>query len=155
MPSTNGTQGNARRFHRVALASALTLLATFGACKSPTSYYDPATLTLVSGGSQTVTINPGGLADLPQPVVVRLDRNGKLVPYGSLSVKVASAVSSAPPQAYFFSTGPDGVAAMQLQAADIPGPFNIDVSFWVCSGTGFCNETKILATLQVTGNAVN
>jgi len=154
MPSTNGTQGNARRFHRVALAS-LTLLATFSACSSSTSYDDPATLTLVSGGNQTVTINPGGLADLPQSVVVRLDRNGKPVQSGSLSVNVASAVSSAPPRAYFFFTGPDGVATMQLQAADIPGPFNIDVSFWICSGTGFCNETKILATLRVTGSAVN
>jgi hypothetical protein len=154
MLSTNGTQGNARRFHRVTLASALTLLATFSACTSPTTYDDPATLILVSGGNQTVTINPGGLADLPQPVVVRLERNGKPLQYGGLNVLVASAVSSAPSRFYFFATGTDGMATMQLQVADITGPFNIDVSYGICSGD-FCNQTKILATLRVTGSAVN
>jgi len=157
MRYTNGTQSNARTLHRVALVSALTLLATLSACTSPSSTYDdPATLTLVSGGNQTVTINPGGLADFPQPVVVRLDRNGKPVQYGALSVHVASASagSSALPRAYLFVTGPDGVATMQLQVADSPGPFNINVEFWICSGT-FCDAIKILATLKVTASAVN
>ena len=155
MPSTNSTQGNARRFHRLALASALTLVATFSACKSPTDFAYPSTLTLVSGGNQTVTINPGGLADLPQPVVVRLERHGKPVQYVTVSAQVASAASSATPRYYYVFTGSDGIAAMQLQADDTPGPFNIDVSFRECSDGGFCDETVIKATLHVTGNAVN
>jgi hypothetical protein len=154
MPSTNSTRGNTRRFHRVALASALTLLVAFNACTSPTSYDDPATLILVSGGNQAVTINPGGVADLPQPVVVRLERNGKPLQSSGLDVLVASAVSSASTRFYFFATGADGMATMQLQVADIPGPFNIDVSYGICSGN-FCNQTKVLATLRVTGSAVN
>lgn len=155
MTSTNTTRGNARRFHRVALASTLALLATFSACTSSSSYDDPATLILVSGGNQTVTINPGGLADLPQPVVVRLERNGKPL-YGDLNVLVAGADSLASTRYYHFATGADGMATMQLQAADIPGPFNIDVSFGVCAGGSiFCSGIKILATLHVTGSAIN
>jgi hypothetical protein len=155
MRSTKDSQGNARTFHRVALASALTLLATFSACKSPTDFDYPSTLTLVSGGNQTVTINPGGLADLPQPVVVRLERHGKPVQYSIVSAQVASAASSAPPRYYAFFTGSDGIAAMQLQADDTPGPFNIDVAFRECSDGGFCDETVLKATLRVTGSAVN
>jgi hypothetical protein len=77
------------------------------------------------------------------------------MPYSSLSVKVFSAVSSAPPRLYAFVTGADGTASMQLQADNTPGPFNIDVSYWICSGEGFCSETKTLAYLRVTGTAVN
>jgi hypothetical protein len=150
---------SAAGFHRVAMAWTLALLVTVASCKSPTSTYDdPATLSLLSGGNQTVTINPAGLADLPQPVVVRLARNGKLMPYSGLSVKVSSAVSSAPPRLYAFVTGADGTATMQLQADNTPGPFNIDVSYWICSGgslQNFCPEAKTLATLRVTGTAVN
>ena len=156
MRYTNGTKGNARRLQSVALASALTLLATFSACKSPTDFAYPSTLTLVSGGNQTVTINPGGLADLPQPVVVRLERHGKPVKYNSVSAGVASAASSATPRYYYFFTGEDGIATMQLQADDIPGPFNIDVTFQECSDGGlFCDQTVVKATLHVTGTAVN
>ena len=155
MRTLNVAHRKAGRPHRVSLISGLVLLATVAGCTSPTTYDDPATLTLVSGGSQTVTINPGGLADLPEPVVVRLDRNGKLLGYSSLSVEVASAGSSAPPRYYFFITDADGTASMPLQADDTPGPFNIDVSFWICSGKSFCSESKTLATLRVTGTAVN
>ena len=146
---------SAAGFCRVAMASTLALLVTVASCKSTTTYDDPATLSLVSGGNQTVTINPAGLAELPQPIVVRLHRNGTPMPYSSLSVKVFSAVSSAPPRLYAFVTGADGTASMQLQADNTPGPFNIDVSYWICSGEGFCSETKTLAYLRVTGTAVN
>ena len=155
MRYTNGTKGNVRRLHSVALASALTLLATFSACRSPTDFAYPSTLTLVSGGNQTVTINPGGLADLPQPVVVHLERHGKPVQSVIVSAQVASAASSATPRFYYFFTGADGIATMQLQVDDTPGPFNIDVTFAECSDGGLFCETVVKATLRVTGSAVN
>jgi hypothetical protein len=155
MRVANVTHRNTVSRRRIVETAALALLATVGGCKSSTSTYDdPATISLVSGGNQTVTVNPGGFADLPLPVVVHVARNGKPVQYGALSVLVTTVGSSAPSRSYGFFTGTDGSVSMPLQVEDTPGQFKIDVSLWICAGSTFCAESKILGTLRVTGTAV-
>ena len=53
---------------------------------------------------------------------------------------------------------PRSTAAMQLQVSDVAGPFNIDVSYSLCASSSsffICDRYQVLATLRVTGVAVN
>jgi hypothetical protein len=152
MRSTFRTVFNARR---ATLASTLALLAVSSSCSSTT---EPApikwaTITLISGGNQSVTVNQSGLTDLPQLVVVRVDSLG--TPFAGADVRVTVQMNGAPgPNGpYYFVTGLDGVAAMQLQLSNIRGPVGIGVAFEKCARWGFfvCDQTVTLAALSVPG----
>ena len=141
--------------HRATLASALALIAVSSGCSSSTEppSHDWATITLISGANQTVTVNPTGLTDLPQLVVVRVDSLG--TPLATRDVRVMVQMNGAPGAngPYSFVTASDGVAAMQLQVSNIRGPVGVIVAYEECARWGFfaCEQTLTLATLSVPG----
>jgi hypothetical protein len=114
-------------------------------------------LTVVSGNAQTVTIQPVGLTDFPQPVVVRLDSLGTPLAGGELRVAVHMSGAPGPNGPYPFTTGSDGTASMQLVASNIPGPVMITVSYVKCIKPGFlvgCDQEKTYASLGLSATAV-
>jgi hypothetical protein len=147
-----------RQLRRARLAVILAFLATTSACSGTTEPEETwASLTLISGDSQTVTINPTGhLTDFPQLVVVRVDSLGTPLAGGDLSVAVQMSQAPGPNGPYAFITGSDGTAGMQLQVSNIPGPVTIDVSYVKCVRWGwfFCDQEKTLATLRLSAVAV-
>ena len=140
--------------HRAILISALALVAVPSACSNSTEPVpDWATLTLISGSPQTVTVNPSGLTDLPELVVVRVDSLGTPLAGGDIRVTVRMNGAPGPNGPYYFVTGPDGIAAMQLQVSNIRGPVRVTVAYEKCARSGFkaCEQTVTLASLIVPG----
>jgi hypothetical protein len=117
-----------------------------------------ATIALLSGGNQTVTVNASGpgLHDLPEPVVVYVEDNGTPVVEGTVRVTVSMNGAPGPNGPYDFVTGADGRASMNLQVSNIVGPFKIDVSYVVCVTWGLfgCDRFGTRATVSSTGTAV-
>ena len=147
-----------RTFRRPVLMLALTLVAGVSGCSGTT---DPppawATLTLVSGDNQTVTMGPEILTYFPQPVVVHLDSLGTPIADGQLRVAVFMNGAPGPNGPYPFTTGPDGNASMQLVVSNIPGPVRIDVSYVRCVNPGIffdCDQEKTFARLALSAAAV-
>ena len=146
---------HSRAFRRTALA--LTLVAGIG-CSGTT---DPpptawATLTLVSGDKQTVTMGAEILTDFPLPVVVHLDSLGTPIANGELSVAVQMTGAPGPNGPYAFTTGSDGTASMQLVVSNFTGPVQIQVSYRRCVKPGLfeCAQEGTLATLSLSAVAV-
>lgn len=116
-----------------------------------------ATIALLSGGNQTVTVNASGpgLHNLPEPVVVYVEDNG--TPVGEGTVRVTVSMNGAGPNGpQDFVTGADGRASMNVQVSNIVGPFKIDVSYVVCVTWGLfsCDRFGTRATVSSTGTAV-
>ncbi len=146
------------QFRRARLAMIVALVATTSACRGTTEPEETwASLTLISGDNQTVTINPTGhLSDFPDLVVVRADSLGTPLAGGDLRVAVRMSGTPGPNGPYAFTIGPDGTAAMQLVVSNIPGPVTIDVSYVKCAKWGwfFCDQEKTLASLRLSAVAV-
>ena len=146
---------HSRAFRRTALA--LALVAGTG-CSGTTDPPPPAwaTLTLVSGDKQTVTMGAETLTDFPQPVVVHLDSLGTPIANGDLSVAVQMNGAPGANGPYFFTTGSDGTASMQLVVSNIPGPVQISVSYSRCMKQGLfeCSQQRNFATLSLSAVAV-
>ena len=148
-----------RAFPLPAVILALLLIAASSGCKGTT---DPpsawATLTLVSGDNQTVTMDPvGPLTNFGQPVVVHLDSLGTPIGDGELRAAVWMNGMPGPNGPYAFTTGSDGTASMQLQVSNIPGPVRIELSYVRCVRPGFsyyCDQYKTYATLSLSAVAV-
>jgi hypothetical protein len=146
-----------RTSRRPALVLALTLLAGSDGCSGTTEPLPAwATLTLISGDKQTVTMGAEVLTDFPQPVVVHLDSLGTPVANGQLSVAVQMNGAPGPNGPYAFTTGSDGNASMQLVVSNIPGPVTIGVSYVRCVEPGWfdCAQYKTFATLPLSALAV-
>jgi hypothetical protein len=144
-----------RTFRRTAVALALVA----GAGCSGTTEPPPAwaTLTLVSGDNQTVTMGAEVLTDFPQPVVVHLDSLGTPIANGDLSVAVQMNGAPGPNGPYPFTTGPDGTASMQLVVSNAPGPVQIYVYYVRCVKPGIffdCDQERTFATLSLSAVAV-
>jgi len=145
-----------RTCRRPALVLALALL-TGGGCSGTT---EPApvwaTLTLLSGDKQTVTMGAEVLTDFPQLVVVHLDSLGTPMANGQLSVAVQMNGAPGPNGPYGFTTDSDGNASMQLVVSNIPGPVTIGVSYVRCVEVGWfdCAQYKTFATLSLSALAV-
>jgi len=136
------------------LVCAIATAALLSGCSSSTeARFDWANITLISGASQKVTVNSSGLTDLPELVVVRADSLG--TPKAGAEVRATVTMSGAPgPNGpYFFVTGADGVASMQLQVSNIKGPVSLRVDYVMCDDLGFvsCDHYRTLATVNVPG----
>jgi hypothetical protein len=143
-----------RVFRRTALALALVAgTGCSGTTEPPPAW---ATLTLVSGDKQTVTMGAETLTDFPQPVVVHLDSLGTPIANGLLSVNVYMNGAPGPNGPYGFTTDANGNASMQLVVSNIPGPVLIDVLYSRCVKLGFfdCAQYKIFATVTLSAIAV-
>jgi len=132
----------------------LAVVAVGAGCSSSTdAAHDPSTITYISGGNQTVTVNASGLTDLPQLVMVRVDSVG--IPLAGHDVSVSVHMSGAPgpngPQT--FITGADGIAAMQLLVSNIPGPVSVRASYTKCLRLGLfgCEKYGEVASVSVPG----
>lgn len=130
--------------------------ALLSGCSSSTeaeARFDWGNITLISGANQNVTVNPSGLTDLPELVVVRADSLG--TPRAGADVRATVHMSGAPgPNGpYFFVAGADGVASMQLQVSNIKGPVSLTVDHVLCDDWGLfsCNHYRTLATVNVPG----
>ena len=139
---------------RLMLVCAIAPTAFLSGCSSSTeARFDWGNITLISGANQNVTVNPSGLTDLPQLVVVRADSVG--TPKAGAEVRATAWMSGAPgPNGpYFFVTGADGVASMQLQLSNIKGPVRLTVDYVLCDDLGFysCEHYRTLATVNVPG----
>jgi len=143
-----------RAFRRTALAFAL--VAGTGCSGTTDALPVWATLTLVSGDKQTVTMSAETLTDFPQPVVVHLDSLGTPIANGDLSVAVQMNGAPGPNGPYAFTTGSDGTASMQLVVSNFPGPVQIQVSYVRCVKPGFfgCDQERTFATLSLSAVAV-
>jgi hypothetical protein len=146
-----------RAFRLPTLALALFLVAGGNGCSGTTAPPPAwATLTLVSGDMQTVTMGPQVLTDFPQPVVVHLDSLGIPIADGSLSVNVYMNGAPGPNGPYAFTTDANGTASMHLVISNAPGPVLVDVLYLKCVEPGFfdCAKTKIFARLSLHAVAV-
>ena len=128
--------------------------ALLAGCSSSTdARFDWANITLISGGNQNVTVNSSGLTDLPELVVVRVDSLG--TPKANAEVRARAWMHGAPgPNGYYyFVTGLDGVAAMQLQLSNPKGPVNLTVEYVICAELAIfgCPRYRTLATVNVPG----
>jgi hypothetical protein len=143
-----------RAFRRTALA--LTLVAGTGCSGTTEPPPTWATLTLVSGDKQTVTMGAETLTDFPQLVVVHLDSLGTPIANGDLSVAVHMNGAPGANGPYFFTTGSDGNASMQLVVSNFTGPVQIQVSYMRCVKPGLfeCAQARTFATLSLSAVAV-
>ena len=137
----------------------LLLIAVSIGCKGTTEpHSDWATLTLVSGNNQTVTMDAvGPLTNFPLPVVVHLDSLGTPIGDGELQAAVWMSGMPGPNGPYTFTSGSDGTASMQLQVSNIPGPVRIELSYVRCVRPGiffYCDQYKTFATLSLSALAV-
>src|SRR4051812_38775256 len=114
---------------------------------------NPSTITLISGGNQTVTVNRDGLTDLPELVLVRVDSLGTPLAGHDVSVSVHMSGAPGPNGPYSFVTGADGIAAMQLQLSNIHGPVSVVASYTKCVSLGFfgCEKFAAIASVSVPG----
>jgi hypothetical protein len=144
-----------RAFRRTVLAFALVAgTGCSGATDTPPVW---ATLGLVSGDKQTVTMGAETLTDFPEPVVVHLDSLGTPIANGDLTVSVQMNGAPGPNGPYPFTTGADGTASMQLVVSNIPGPVQIYVSYVRCVKPGIffdCDQERTFATLSLSAVAV-
>jgi hypothetical protein len=134
------------------IALAITAAAT--SCSSSTDAApNPSTITYISGGNQTVTVNSSGLTDLPQLVLVRVDSLGIPLAGRDISVSVHMNGAPGPNGPYPFVTGADGMAAMQLQLSNILGPVAVRASYTKCVTPGFsgCDKWVTIASVSVPG----
>jgi hypothetical protein len=139
---------------RATLCITLAIIAVATSCSSSTDASpDPSTITLISGGDQTVTVNSTGLTDLPQLVVVRLDSLGTPLAGHDISVSVFMSGAPGPNGPYPFVTGADGIAAMQLQLSNIKGPVSVNAAYTKCVRWGWfaCDQSVTVATVSVPG----
>ena len=146
-----------RTCSRPALVLALTLLAGSSGCSGTTEPAPTwATLTLISGDKQTVTMGAEVLTDFPQPVVVHIDSLGTPIVGGDLSVNVTMSGAPGANGPYPFTTDANGNASMQLVVSNIPGPVTIGVSYVRCVELGWfdCAQYKTFATLSLSALAV-
>ena len=143
---------------RRALVMSFAIVATGSGCSGTTEPPAWATLTLVSGDNQTVTIDPvGPLTAFPQSVVVHLDSLGTPLAEGEMRVAVQMSGAPGPNGPYAFTTGSDGTASMQLVVSNIPGPVRIEVSYVRCVRPGIffdCDQERTFATLSLYAVAV-
>jgi hypothetical protein len=114
---------------------------------------DPSTITFISGGNQTVTVNASGLTDLPQLVLVRVDSIGTPLAGRDISVAVRMSGAPGPNGPYLFLTGPDGIAVMQLQLSNIHGPVSVIAAYTKCVSWALfgCEHSVAIATVSVPG----
>lgn len=111
-----------------------------------------ATITLISGANQTVTVNPQASTYLPQLIVVRVDSLGKPKPGALIQVSVTmnGEVQQQPNQS--FATQSDGLAHMRVLIRSTPGPVSIIAEYAKCKTTGFsCPEFVTFASVSVPG----
>jgi hypothetical protein len=142
----------ARRATFVCMTLAVIALAT--SCSSSTDAPpNPSTITLISGGNQTVTVNASGLTDLPQLVVVRVDSLGTPLAGRDISVSVQMNGAPGPNGPYPFVTDADGIAAMQLQLSNIHGLVSVRADYRKCVKVGFleCEKWVTIASVSVPG----
>jgi hypothetical protein len=141
--------------HRAGLSCiALSIVATASSCSGSTDApRDPSTITYISGGNQTVTVNRDGLTDLPELVLVRVDSLGTPLAGHDVSVSVHMSGAPGPNGPYSFVTGADGIAAMQLQLSNIHGPVSVVASYTKCVSLGFfgCEKFAAIASVSVPG----
>jgi hypothetical protein len=148
------TLSTARNRDRGRSVRALALSALLSSCSSSTdARFDWAHVTLISGANQTVTVNPSGLTDIPELVVVRVDSLGTPLAGAELQVSVHMNGAPGPNGPYAFVTGSDGIAAMQLQLSNIKGPVSVTVAYVKCARLGLfaCDQYRTLATVGVPG----
>jgi hypothetical protein len=148
-------------FHSVSYARRASLLCTTPAiialatsCSSSTDAApNPSTITLISGGNQTVTVNASGLTDLPELVVVRVDSLGTPLAGRDISVSVRMNGAPGPNGPYPFITDGDGTAAMQLQLSNIHGPVSVRAHYTKCVSWGlfWCDQAVTIASVTVPG----
>jgi hypothetical protein len=139
---------------RAMLCITLAVMAVATSCSSSTDApRDPSTITLISGGNQTVTVNPSGLTDLPQLVVVHVDSMGTPLAGRDISVSVWMSGAPGPNGPAAFVTGADGTAAMQLQLSNIKGPVSVHADYTKCVTWGlfWCDKYVTIATVSVPG----
>jgi len=133
------------------------ILSALLACsKKPTEPESNATITLVSGGNQTITI-PGitpSAAYFPEPVVVYVESNGVPVSEGSILAAVWMNGAPGPNGTFRAATGPDGRASLALQASAFPATFEITVRYVKCLGFFSCDQYETLATVKIPGRVV-
>lgn len=146
-----------RRIRRATFSAALAAAATSTGCSGTgtTDAGSMATISVISGGNQSVVVASAGLTELPQPVVVYVENKGAPVAGGEVSAAVWMNGAPGPNGAAYFVTGTDGRASMNVKVSGIAGPFRIDVSYVVCTTVGFfgCDKYRTLATVQTTGIA--
>ncbi|MFL5569544.1 MAG: hypothetical protein ACJ772_03080 [Gemmatimonadaceae bacterium] len=133
---------------------ALTIAAVVTSCSSSTDAPpDPSTITYISGGNQTVTVNSSGLTDLPQLVLVRVDSMGIALAGRDISVSVHMNGAPGPNGPSAFVTGADGIASMQLQLSNIHGPVSVRASYTKCVDWGLfgCDRSVVIASVSVPG----
>jgi hypothetical protein len=139
---------------RALLPLTVAIIGLVTSCSSSTdSPPDPSAITLISGANQTVTVNPTGLTDLPQLVVVRVDSLGTPLAGRDISVSVWMSGAPGPNGPYPFLTDSDGEAAMQLQLSNIRGPVSVTAAYQKCVKLGFiaCDRFVTIATVSVPG----
>ena len=70
-----------------------------------------------------------------------------------ISVSIRMSGAPGPNGPYPFFTGPDGIAAMQLQLSNIPGPVSVSASYTKCVTWGLfgCDRSVAVATVSVPG----
>lgn len=137
-----------------ALCLTLGSVAVATSCSSSTDAPpDPSTITLISGGNQTVTVNSSGLTDLPELVLVRVDSMGTPLAERDITVSVRMNGAPGPNGPYSFVTGADGIASMQLQLSNIRGPVAINAAYMKCVSWGlfWCDKSVAIATVSVPG----
>jgi hypothetical protein len=132
----------------------LALVAVAVGCGSSTDAApDPSTISYISGGNQTVTVNGNGLTDLPQLVLVRVDSAGIPLAGHDVSVSVHMNGAPGPNGPYPFVTGADGIAAMQLQLSNIHGPVSVRASYVKCVEFNLfgCGKFAAIAGVDIPG----
>ena len=117
---------------RLALAIALSA----AACSSNTEATAPsnATIAVVSGDRQIVSLAVAPDGRLPQPVVVLILEDGHPATDGLVRVQVTMDGAPGPNGAYYFDLGENGMASLVFSASPSVRNFSVRIEYGSCTG---------------------
>ena len=137
---------------RLALAMAISA----AACSAAPEATGPskATIAVLSGGDQLVSLALSPNALLPEPVVIYAEEDDHPASYGSVRVQVTMDGAPGPNGAYYFGLGEDGKGSLRFSASPTARGFSVRIEYGHCTGFKSCDSFRALAVATTRGTVI-
>ena len=142
---------------RVAVALSIVVAVTQGCSASTTEESPPlakATITIVSGADQTVSLATSPNARLPQPVVVQVVDEGPVPLLAAIRTQVTMRGAPGSNEAVYFSPDPTGRTPLDISVSPSVGAFDLRIEYGTCGGFKTCEPFASRTSTSTSGNVV-